>query len=611
VDDGKGTLLVCFLGDPSAGSAELPRVVLEAGRGEVWEVAISRGPRRLIRLLGLPRAAPLAGLSGPGSANRLAEALAAPPPQRPVAEVRSYLHRSRSQTDRVMRGLRDELEAQRLEGHLHRARGWIGLRDGTSDVALLFAAVRDERWEEASRVLAIVAPDDPGAAVLLDDEDWSVEARAHIADAVAQAKLNFDPAVQAAPSRPAHLESVNRRAGDDEEEVLEGEIVEEPSTAVILAGPREVTPWPGRRRRLRWTVAVVVLLLLLVGAAAGAHALMESTPEPSPLQLSIERAGPWPAGDDPLFGRSAEIANLTREIPFGAPMAARTGDTLLIGLRLNVVKGSRLRHQPFEVSTSVYLSSPVEASWSAGFDGPSMPQGNGSGSGTIVGLRPDDRIRMVPGSTVLLDDQMRPIRHLPDMPLDVELDHPYRVPRLRPGRLYYLVWRIQIVPAPDSAAGQVSRTASVHCNHLGRNDSINTEARLGDTLECSASLTNWGPDPLHDVRLRLSWHPQVPQQLNLVPTVTAPDAAPRKAELFPGLLDIEPPWPKTNLEYVPGSNRLETRKDALVSNPPGDPTKGGILVDELPPGSKNLRTVVFRMRLVPGQALPRQTRNQG
>jgi hypothetical protein len=156
------------------------------------------------------------------------------------------------------------------------------------------------------------------------------------------------------------------------------------------------------------------------------------------------------------------------------------------------------------------------------------------------------------------------------------------------------------VAAPDFAAGQISQTAGTRCHHLGRDDSINTEARLGDTLECSVSLTNWGPDPLHHIRLYVSWHPTNPDQLNLVPTVTTPDAAPRRAKLSPGLLNIEPPWPKTNLEYVRGSNRLETRKGGVVTNPPGDPTKGGVSINELGPGSKELRTLVFRMRLVPG-----------
>ena len=44
MDVGKEILLVCFLGDPSVGSAELPRVVLAAGHGKVEEVALSPGP---------------------------------------------------------------------------------------------------------------------------------------------------------------------------------------------------------------------------------------------------------------------------------------------------------------------------------------------------------------------------------------------------------------------------------------------------------------------------------------------------------------------------------------------------------------------------------------
>lgn len=599
---GKETLLVCFLGDLSSGSAELPRVVVETTQGKVEEVALSPGPRRLIGLLGLPRITSLSGLSNNGSCNRLAESLAAPPPQRSVGEVKRYLERSRSQVDRIMRRLQIELESQRLEKHLHRVRGWIGLRNGTSDVGLLFAAVRDERWEEASRVLAIAAPANPQATFLLADEDWSIEARAHIADAIAQAKSNFDPAVRAAPSRllPAPLDQAKTGAAeDDDQEVLEGEIVEELGAEVVLVGPREVTPWPGRRRRLQRTVAAALFVLLLAGAAIGAHALLDSDP-PSPLQLSVERAGSWPAHNDPLFGRSTAIANLTREIPFGAPMAARTGDTLMIGVRLNVIKDSRLLHQPFEVGSSVYPSSPVEVSWSAGFDGPSIPESSGSGSGRILGLRPDDRIRVVPGSTVLLDDHMRPIRHLPDMPLNAEYHDRYRLPHLRPGHLYYFVWRLQVLPAPDYAAGQFSTTTSIFCNHPGRGDSINTEARLGETLECKTDLTNWGPGTLHDIRLHLAWRPPIPNQLDLIASVTAPDAAPRQAKLSPGLLDIEPPWPKVDLEYVSGSNRLETRKGAFVSNPPGDPTEGGISIGKLGPGTDEMRSLVFRLRLVPG-----------
>ena len=286
-------------------------------------------------------------------------------------------------------------------------------------------------------------------------------------------------------------------------------------------------------------------------------------------------------------------------------MAAKTGDTLLAAVRLDVTRSSPWRQQPFEIYTSVDPSSPVEAGWSASFNGPSMPEGNGSGSATIQGLTPRDRVQLVPGSTVLLDDQMQVIRHLPDISLDNVYKHPYRLPHLSAGRLYYLAWRLQVVRAPDSAAGQISRTVSLSCAHPGRDDWINTEAALGDVLECRVSLTNWGPGTLRALRLHLSWRPTNPDQLNLWTRATAPDADPRVAPLIPGLLNIDPPWPATNLEYVAGSNRLETSRGSFLSKPPGDPTYGGILIGELGPGRAQTRTLSFKLRLIPGDGDPK------
>ena len=291
------TLLVCFLGDPAAGSAELPRVVIKAADGPIEEVALSPEPRRLLRLLALPRNASLSGLTKRGSGNRLAESLAAAPPQRSIGEVEGRLIYSRSQADRVRRRLQRELESQRLDGHLHRPRGWVGLRNGISDVALLFGAVRDERWDLASNLLAIVAPEDPQRTQLLADEDWSPEARAHIADALAQAKGNFDPSAIPGLAELRLLPKPGPRPEvdeDEDEEVLNGEILEDRATAIGLAGPREMTRWPGYRRRLRWIALAAVFLLLAVSTAAVANALLEPNPSPSPLQLSVKRAGPWP-----------------------------------------------------------------------------------------------------------------------------------------------------------------------------------------------------------------------------------------------------------------------------------------------------------------------------
>jgi hypothetical protein len=282
-------------------------------------------------------------------------------------------------------------------------------------------------------------------------------------------------------------------------------------------------------------------------------------------------------------------------------MVARTGDTLLAALRLNVTMDSRFREQPFEITTSTAPSSAVEASWNVGFSGPSMPTGNGDGTSTIQGLTPRNRIRLVPDSTVLLDDHMKRIRGLPDMRVDGDYEHPYRLPHLRPDRIYYVVWRLEVVRAPDSAAGQISSTAYVSCIHPGREDEINVEAKLGEILRCRADLTNWGPETLRNVRLRFRVGPaSSDRQRRLWAWATAPDADPRVARLEPGILDINPFWPASDLEYLPGSNRLETRQEAFVSKPPGNPSEDGILVAVLEPGLTETRIVTFKARLVSG-----------
>lgn len=595
------TLLVCFLGDPSGGSAELPQVVIMGADGQIENVALSPEPRRLIRLLALPLDVPLSGLTRRGSANRLAESLAAAAPQRTIREVEERLHCSRSQADRVRRGLQRELEAQQLDEHLHRPRGWIGLRNGTSDIALLFAAVRDERWDLANRLLTIVAPRDPLGAQLLVNEDWSPAARAHIADALTQAKRNSSPITLAAPGGQRSMpKSAPHPVVYEGEEVLDGEIVEDQAETVIFIGPREMTRWPNRRRRLRRGALVAALLLAAASTVTAAMVLLGPAPSPSPLQLSVKRAGPWPPLSNSVIGNSAALANLTREIPFGAPMAVRTGDTLLAAVRLVVARDSPWQEQPFEIFTSVEPSSPVEAAWSASFNGPNMSQSNSSGSVGILGLTARDRIRPVPHSTALLDDRMQLIRRLPDFDPDNGYERPYLVPRLEVGRLYYIVWRLQVVRAPNSAAGQISPNIALLCSRPGHDDSYNTEVALGEVLECRVDLTNWGPEALQDVRLHTSWSQANSRQMQIESWATAPNAEPRVARFVSEYLSIEPLWPIPGLEYISDSSQLKTRQGSLLFKPSGDPINGGIAIGQLQPGLTETRALAFKLRLVAG-----------
>jgi hypothetical protein len=607
------TLLVCFLGDPSVGSSDLPRVVVDTADGRIEEVALSRNARQLLRVLALPRNTSLAGLTARGSTTRLADVLASPPPQRRTGEVAEILYVGRSQMDRNRSQLRRELERQRLDSHLYsEARGWIGLRNAITDVALLFGAVRDERWEAAARLLTIVAPNDPRAAQLLPDKGWSAEAGAHIAAALTQAKHNLPASVRGIGPEPSRLPErpPQDEEEEEEEEVLEGKIVDEMPGQVVLAGPRAIMPWPGRRRHLRRAlVATLLLLLLAIGTVALGRQLFDSGEQPSSLEISATRAGPWPEHATGLLETNAELANLTREIPFGAPLVAKPGDTLLAGVRIDVTKDSDFRKQPFEINTTVDPESFTEDNVSMDFIGPSLPH-DGGGVFTVGGMTPRNRLQIVPDSTVLLDEHNDVIRHLPNISLghpDYRPGHLYRLPHLKVGRLYYVEWRLESVEMPDSVKGQIAQSSPVRCTHPHQKDP-NTEAEVGDTLDCWLDLTNWGSGTLRDVQVHLSWSgAESPHQLTVSAWASSEGSQPRVIHLLSDYLTINPIATGTTLEYVPGSSKLATIGGQVLSDL-DDLEEGKLAIPELGAGLANARRLVLKLRVVPtGPGKPRAT----
>jgi hypothetical protein len=612
------TLIVCFLGDPAGESGERPRVLALTAAGAFEDVALRPAARRLLGLLALPRDAPLSGLTAEAAANRFAGSLAAPPPHRTSGDLEGRLRTGRANFYRICDQLRDGLATQGLEHHFDRGRrGYRGLRDATSDVALLNGAIRDERWDQAGRLLSLLAPRDPRATSLLEGEDdaWSPEARAQIAATIELAIEHAEPFLAAEPEDPLRLrppstdepdpdgEPDASPAPDPDEEVVDGEIVDQEFALAVPVGRRAITRWPRRRRRIRRTLVLGAVVLAVGGMGIAVAGALSSTSgaAPSPLDLPTTAAGPWPEDSSSVLGNSVELANLTREIPFGAPIAVRTGDTLLAGVRVDVARDTPWRRQPFELSTAIQPSNAVSDGWSASFDGPSRPNGNGSGSETIEGLTVGDRIRFVHHSVVLLNEGMHVVRHLPDLRLTDLYERPYLLPHLEPGRLYYVEWRMQVVPARQSAVGQMSPNSTLNCHHQGAKDAINTHAALGEVLDCEITLYNWGSGVLHDVRVHLVWTPPNGDQLDLRTWTTAAEADPRSMPMIPGLLNIEPSWPLTELEFVPRSNRLETAAGTVVARPSGDPTDGGALIAALGPGHAGSRTLAFQIRLVPGE----------
>jgi hypothetical protein len=580
--------------------------VVDTSGARVEEVALSRNARQLLRVLALPRNTSLAGLTARGSATRLADVLASPPPQRRTGEVAEMLYVGRSQMDRNRSQLRRELERQRLDDHLYsEARGWIGLRSAITDVAVLFGAVRDERWEIAVRLLTIVAPDDPQAAQLLPDKGWSAEAGAHIAAALTQAKRHLPPAsVGGADSEPSRLPERPPQS-EEEEEVLEGEIVDELPGPVVLAGPRAVTPWPGRRRRLRGALLMTLLLLLLVlGGVALGQQLFGPGEQPSPLEISATRAGPWPEHTTSLLDTNVELANLTREIPFGAPLVAKPGDTLLAGVRLDVTKDSAFRKQPFEINISVNPESFTEDSLYVDFMGPSLPH-DGGGSFTVDGMTPRDRLQIVPDSTVLLDEHNHVIRHLPNIPLghpNYRPGHMYRLPRLKVGRMYYVEWRLESVEAPDFVEGQIAQSTPVRCSPPHR-EWPNAEAEVGDTLDCSLDLTNWGSGTLRDMQVHLSLKKESPHYFAVAAWASSEGAQPRVTHFISEYVTVNPTAIGTTLEYVSGSSKLATTESRVISSRVlsdlDDFEEDKLAIPKLGAGLANARRLVFKLRVVP------------
>lgn len=595
------TLLICFLGDPSVGSRDQPRILAMGRDGTTEDVRLSMRARQLIRVLALPLDIPLAGLSQRGSSNRLAEMLAGPLAHRRTSEIAESLDYSRSQTWRIRNLLKLELEERRLGGHLYaEERGWIGLRNATTDTAMLFAAVRDEQWQITTRLLCTVAEHDPNAALLLSSDGWSTEARAHIQDALRQAKRHLPPSLKQdntsdRPDLEGFLQS--------DEEYAEGELVHEtpvdlrpthgasfPDTlSAELPLPvtaRPVTSWPRWRRRLRQTIPLAVALLA-IGVIAIATAPRQA--KPSPLEIPVSRAGAWPEGN------AFAIANLTRAIDFGTPTLAEPGDVLLVGVRLDVTTPSLERRQPFVLETSVNPQSTSQVGVGLSLNGPNVPVGSTGTSLPVQDVTSAQRLHLVPHSTELLDENEQMIMHLPDIRPNTH----YSLPTLTVGKLYYVEWRLQSITTPRSIDGQLSETASVYCAHPRQRFPFNTVAKPSETLHCGLALTNWGPRTLRAVRVRIWWNkPTAGDQIHLLARASAARAEPRIADFMPGYLNIAGRSRSATLEYVPGSQRLVNHAGAAAGRVTGIALSEEATISALPPGQAGSLSLTFMVRVV-------------
>jgi hypothetical protein len=584
-----GTMVVCFLDDRPSVEMDRPRVLVWRHDRPLEEVGLSEASRRMLAVLATPDLDLPGGLWTERSAERVAAALAAPLPQRAAAELRARLGYSKSHEWRVRRKLADELDACGLAAHLvSEARGCIGLRSATSDVAALHGALRDGRSEDAMLLLRGIATERPDLLVLIAPSTWPSALGTAIEHALAQGLAGLRDRVPTDDASNAH-----------DREAVDAEIVEDPTdegigTAAVgqplALSPRGTAPFApdshelplprlprrvwrqrvwGRRLRRAAGPALVLLAMGALGLVAGRSYDRVHT------ELSAARAGRWPTG------AQEAIANLTKRIPFDpATVPAHLGDVLLYRYRFRLAA----QPPPSQAGRPVILSltprrdlaDSVLISLMRSVPGP-----NSSGGFTsVTGVTLRQRLRAVPGTAQLLDVDGRIMRKLPDL----TDGHQIVIYGLRPGHVYAVQTRYVVVAIDPSTRGAF-RSTGAECRGPGVADPYASYADRS-LLVCTASLSNWGPRSLREVRIRLPVERNpidlrpMSRQVVLDGTASSADADPPEAPIYGAIvtLDRRSSW---TVDYVRGSARVRY-PGGRIQRLAGDPLGAGVVLPELP-----------------------------
>ena len=567
-----GTLLVCFLGDRSGGARTVPRLAIWREQGPLEEVALPQPAVRMIARLALPAEPSFTGAGVCGRADRVAAALGNPLPQRSAKELRRALGYGKTHEWRVRDELASALAAQGLGGHVVRGRGRIGLRDATSDVAALVCAVRHEERERAVRLIEAVSEEAPDRVDWLLTEGWWPAVQDSAAAALAQAKT-----WQAEPRPLPALPAGSATAPSDLT------VPWSSGKSQALAFPwvaRPVTSArPGPRRH--WLVVGAASLAALV---AGLVLLGGGSPARAPLP------GSWPTGP----GRdSALVANLTNNVPLGIGVAARSGDTLLLRMRLPIDR-AKPRPRPVAVSGNLASVSSEGIRFYTATTGfyPEVQQGE-----VLIAARAgDQRLRVVPSTTQLVDSSGRIVRTLADLRFG-KWDWVGQLPSDGP---YFVDTQLRVVRVGASSPGQVSSDSNVHCDHT-ESAAETLKVRSGAVVTCTAHLVNLGPSVLPAVRVRIgcqSWSTRLGPSLALRVATQSPDAEP-KTTSFSQTVNVLGGQPR-GIAYVPRSAELfdasfeQERGDLNLRERPG---AGELTVGPLGPGATNALFVRFKARV--------------
>ena len=107
----EGWLMVCYLGPPTLGAAEVPRVARWTTAAEPHNVLLSPNSRRLMAYLAVPPLRLGSTMTGRALSDALAGALAQPLPRRTTGELLRALELPRQTENRHRRELRAELDA--------------------------------------------------------------------------------------------------------------------------------------------------------------------------------------------------------------------------------------------------------------------------------------------------------------------------------------------------------------------------------------------------------------------------------------------------------------------------------------------------------------------
>ncbi len=341
---------------------------------------------------------------------------------------------------------------------------------------------------------------------------------------------------------------------------------------------RRLTAGVTRRWHMRRTVvsaaagAAVTLLALVIALTwlgrDGARAL------PSSL------AGPWPGqwDDEMVFA-----ANLTQRIPFDNGTMAARDDVLLVRTRL-VVPPSRRPRAIYDLTLL-----PRSEDYPAAEVTLEMPRPFGVSSELVfVTMAPSLRLRLIPGSTRLLDADNRELADLSDPSERVDV----LINGLDSGGVYYVESRLRAVAPSLKAKGQIAGD-SLEC-HGDRGRTLGPVTAPGSPLLCRTRLLNRGPRTLERVLLHLSYELENRMAV-LTATASATDAEPAITDFF-GTAMLQRGRVRA-VKYVPRSARLLTAWRERLGTLRGNPFLRPLEVGELRAGATHARYLEFAIQL--------------